>query len=128
MAQEQRFVLGLAYQAGRDRRIRRGADGRKDFFTPDELEKACWRFMRDRRQQSGINHLDDTLGHIDPVENYIYRNPLPWDVGNGLLIKAGDWVVGGILDEPAWQMRKSGLLTGWSPEGTGLVVYPGSES
>lgn len=127
MAEESRFVLGLAYQAGPDRRIRRGADGGRDFFTDDELEKACWGFMRMRRQRSGLFHADGTLDHIDPVENYIYRNPVPWVVSDDLVVKQGDWVLGGILDEPTWQLYKDGLITGWSPQGTGRRVNPGGE-
>jgi hypothetical protein len=123
---ESRFVLGLAYQAGRDPRIQKGADGGRDFFEPDELEKACWNYMRFRRQASGLFHLDGTLEHIEPVENYIYRNPVPWVVSDDLVIKQGDWVLGGILDEYAWELKKQGLLTGWSPQGRARRVKPRS--
>jgi Putative phage serine protease XkdF len=126
MAQESRFVLGLAYQAGRDPRIKKGQDGGRDYFEPEELEKAAWSFLRGRQPKAGLFHAPGTLGHIDITESYIYRGP-DWDVGNGLIVKAGDWVVGGILDEPTWALYKQGRITGWSPQGTGRRVNPRSE-
>lgn len=112
---EQRFVLGLAYQAGRDPRIKKGADGGRDFFTREELEKACWSFLPGGAQV-GLFHADGTLGHMKVTESYIYRGP-DWDQGNGVVIKAGDWLIGGICDEIAWNLVKSGKVTGFSPQG-----------
>jgi len=113
--EESRFLLGLAYQAGRDPRIAKGADGARDFFTAEELEKACWSFLPGGGQV-GIGHIDGTLGHMTVTENYIYRGP-DWDQGNGVVIKAGDWLIGGICDETAWDLVKSGRVTGFSPQG-----------
>ena len=113
--EESRFVLGLAYQAGRDPRIAKGADGARDFFTAAELEKACWSFLPGGGQV-GIGHVDGTLGHMTVTENYIYRGP-DWDQGNGVVIKAGDWLIGGICDPTAWRLVKSGQVTGFSPQG-----------
>jgi hypothetical protein len=112
---EKKFVLGLAYQAGRDPRIAMGADGGRDFFTPDELEKACWSFLPGGAQV-GLFHADNTLGHMTVTESYIYRGP-DWDQGNGVVIKAGDWLIGGICDDVAWNLVKSGKVTGFSPQG-----------
>ncbi|MFJ9771226.1 XkdF-like putative serine protease domain-containing protein [Kitasatospora sp. NPDC101157] len=113
---EQRYVLGIAYQAGPDPRIQRGADGGRDFFTPAELEKAAWSFLQDGGAQVGIGHVDGTTGAATVVESYIWRGP-DWDLGDGTVVKAGDWLVGAILDEPAWQLYKSGRITGFSPQG-----------
>lgn len=112
---EQRFVLGLAYQAGQDPRIAKGADGARDFFTPEELEKACWSFLPGGAQV-GLFHADNTTGHMTVTESYIYRGP-DWDQGDGTVIKAGDWLIGGICDDIAWQLVKSGKVTGFSPQG-----------
>jgi hypothetical protein len=112
---EARYVLGLAYQAGQDPRIAKGADGGRDFFTPEELEKACWSFLPGGAQV-GLFHADNTLGHMTVTESYIYRGP-DWDQGNGVVIKAGDWLIGGICDEIAWNLVKSGKVTGFSPQG-----------
>ena len=42
---EQRYVLGVAYQPGKDDRITTGADGGRDYFTEAELEKAAWSLL-----------------------------------------------------------------------------------
>lgn len=115
-ATEQRYVLGVAYQAGKDERIAKGLDGARDFFTPAELEKAAWEFLRNG-PQVGLFHVDGTEGAATIVESYIYRGPA-WDLGDGLVVKSGDWLLGAILNEPAWNLLKQGKITGWSPQGT----------
>lgn len=114
-AEEQRYVLGVAYQPGPDPRIARGADGYRDYFTADELEKAAWSFLRSGGQ-IGLFHEDGTLGHATPVESYVHRAP-DWDQGNGVIIKTGTWLVGAICDDIAWSLVKSGRVTGFSPQG-----------
>ncbi|BCT75551.1 hypothetical protein SCMU_13930 [Sinomonas cyclohexanicum] len=111
----QRYVLGVAYQAGPDPRIVTGADGSRDCFTPEELERAAWAFMQGPRD-IGLFHEDGTEGHADVVESYIYRGP-DWDLGDGVVIRAGDWLIGCILDGPAWALYQSGDITGFSPQG-----------
>jgi|SRR6185312_3976046 len=113
---ESRYVLGIAYQAGPDPRIQRGADGGRDFFSPDELEKAAWKFAKSSRIV-GTNHVDGTEGAAEVVESYIYRGP-DWDVGDGVIVKSGDWLLAAILDEPSWALYKAGQFTGWSPQGS----------
>jgi hypothetical protein len=114
--QPQRFVLGIAYQAGRDPRIAKGADGARDFFTAAELEKAAHSFLRSG-PAVGLFHMDGTEGHATVVESYIHRGP-DWEVSPGVVVKAGDWLVGAVLDEPAWEMYENGKITGWSPQGS----------
>jgi|SRR5215471_252370 len=114
---EQRYVLGVAYQAGPDPRIQRGADGGRDYFTPEELEKAAWSFLRNGPAVGLFHGPESTVGHADVVESYVYRGP-DWDLGDGVVVKAGDWLVGAVLDETAWQLYKSGRVTGWSPQGS----------
>lgn len=116
--EEQRYVLGVAYQAGPDPRIQKGADGGRDYFTPEELEKAAWSFLPNG-PQVGLFHVDGTQnnGHATVVESYIYRGP-DWDLGDGVIVKSGDWLVGAILDDTAWNLVKSGRVTGWSPQGS----------
>ena len=112
---EQRYVLGVAYQAGPDPRIRRGADGGRDFFTADELENAAWSFLRNG-PQVGLFHADGTEGAAEIVESYVYRGP-DWDLGDGTVVRKGDWLIGAILDERAWHLYKTGRITGFSPQG-----------
>lgn len=111
---EQRYVLGIAYQAGPDPRIQRGADGGRDYFTPQELEKAAWSFLRNG-PSVGLFHADGTEGAAQIVESYVYRGP-DWNLGD-VVVKSGDWLIGAILDERAWQLYKSGRITGFSPQG-----------
>jgi hypothetical protein len=117
---EQRYVLGVAYQAGRDEKITKGADGARDFITDVELEKTAWGYLR---AGAGTNlfHADGTEGHFDVVESYIYRGP-DWvtkDVGGAdVVVKAGDWLVGAIGDETGWELYKNGHISSWSPQGT----------
>jgi hypothetical protein len=114
-ATEARFVLGIAYQAGPDPRIAKGADGYRDYFTAEELEKAAWSFLRGGALM-GLFHADGTTGAARAVESYIWRGG-PWDLGNGTVVRKGDWLIGAICDEQAWQLVKSGRVTGFSPQG-----------
>lgn len=113
---EQRYVLGVAYQAGPDPKIQRGMDGGRDYFSAAELEKAAWSFLKSGAQV-GLFHADGTEGAATVVESYVWRGP-DWDLGDGTVVKAGDWLVGAILDESAWALYKSGRVTGWSPQGS----------
>lgn len=121
---EQRYVLGVAYQAGPDPNIKRGADGGRDFFSKEELEKAAWGYLQNG-PEAGLFHLDGTEGAGTVVESYIYRGP-DWDLGNGVIVKAGDWLVGAILDEHAWQLYKAGRINGLSPQGSARRITPRS--
>lgn len=113
----QRYVLGVAYQSGPDPKIQRGADGGRDYFTADELEKAAWGFLRKGRQHGLFHGPDGTVGHAETVESYIWRGA-DWDLGDGTVVRKGDWLIGAVLDEVAWSLVKSGKVTGWSPQGT----------
>lgn len=113
---EQQFVLGVAYQPGRDPQIAKGVDGGRDYFTPAELEKAAFRFMLDA-QQHGLFHADGSAGAARTVENYIYRNPVPWIVSDDLIVRKGTWLQGLLLDDAAWRLHKQGKINGLSPQG-----------
>lgn len=121
-AEPQRYCLGLAYQADRDPRIAKGQDGGRDFLTAAELEKSAWEFLANG-PRVGLFHLDGT--ETDPdgeatatvVESYIYRPDQPWDLGDGLIVRKGDWLLGAVLSPKAWEMQQRGLITGWSPQG-----------
>lgn len=116
---EQRFVLMVLYSP--NRMPHRGADRKIDVVSPSVLEKACWRFT-DNGLKVGLFHEAGHQGAARCVENYVYRNPVPWVIkspdGNTQVIKEGDWIGGFILDPPTWDMYKSGLIGGASPQGT----------
>jgi len=116
---EQRYVLGLAHQAGPDPRINEGADGGRDYFSPDELEKAAWGFLR-KGPAVGLSHVDGTEGAAEVVESYIYRGP-DWPIGD-VVVKSGDWLLGAVLDPVAWDLFKAGHIDGWSIQGTARRV------
>lgn len=118
MPEEMRFLLGIAYVAGAQPSIRKGADGGRDYFEPDELEKACHSYLRNG-PRVGLFHLDGTDGEATAtvVESYIYRNDEPWVVSDKLTVRKGDWVIGAVLSPKAWDLYKSGRITGWSPQG-----------
>jgi len=116
---EQRYLLAVAYEPGKQDRIAKGKDGGRDFFTEVELEKAAFSFIPGGAEV-GMFHLDGTVGHVQVVESYIYRGP-PWTLtavdGSEQVIKAGTWLVGLICDEVAWHAYKDGLVGGLSPQG-----------
>lgn len=117
MPEEQRFVLGIAYQAGPDPRIKRGMDGGRDWFSKAELERACWSYMRSGCPQINAFHVDGTEDCAEPVESFIWRWD-DWDVGDGVVVKDGDWCLGAILSPHMWNLHKSGHVNAFSPEGT----------
>lgn len=117
-AEPQRYVLAVAYQPGFDKRIQKGVDGGRDAFTEAELEKAAFSFLASGNPQIGIGHADGSTGAAQVVESYIYRNEIPWDIGNGIVVTKGTWLIGAILDPVSWQMALSGRLNGMSPQGT----------
>lgn len=115
-----RFVLGVAYPASQiiDGRVDR-TDGHREFMTADEVEAAAWDYARNHRR-IGFYHVDGTEGHADLVESYIYRGPdwVTTDIdGKEQVIKAGDWVMGAILDEPAFDLVVKRKADGWSVDG-----------
>jgi hypothetical protein len=117
MPEPQRYVLGIAHQAGPDPKIRTAADGARDWFSPVELEKAAWNFLK-ATPTVGLFHADNTEGSAQIVESYIYRGP-DWDTGD-VIVKSGDWLVGAILNEQAWRLYRAGYVDGWSVQGSAV--------
>jgi hypothetical protein len=117
MPEEQRFVLGIAYQAGPDPRIKRGIDGGRDWFSKAELERAAWSYMRSGCPQMNAFHTDGTEDCAEPVESFIWRWG-DWDVGDGIVVKDGDWCLGAILSPRMWELHKAGKVNAFSPQGT----------
>jgi hypothetical protein len=117
MADEpQRFCLGIAYMPGPDPRISKGADGGRDYLTEAELEKAAWSFLRNGPQVNAF-HMAGTEGCATVVESSIHRGP-DWDLGDGIVVTKGTWLVGAILEDRMWKAALDGKVNGWSPEGT----------
>jgi hypothetical protein len=109
--EEKRYTLGVAYPANE-------IDAHGDFTTPEELEEAAWKFMqRVQRGFSGVGlfHQPGTEYSGGVVESYIYRGPR-WEV-NGQVVEPGDWLLGVRWTEKAWELIKSGKVTGYSIQG-----------
>jgi hypothetical protein len=123
MTEPQRYVLGIAYQAGRDPRIKKGMDGGRDYLTEAELEKAAFSYARNG-MDNGLYHTDGSRAGTT-VESYIYRGP-DWPVihpdGSLTTVRKGDWLVGAVLNEHGWALYEAGELTGWSPQGTATRI------
>jgi hypothetical protein len=116
-----RFVLGVASAA--NRLPSRGAsDGRRDWMPLDAVEQTAWNYVRKGRR-IGFYHADGTEGHGEVVESYIYRGPdwVTTDISGGeQVIKAGDWLLGAVLDEVGFNLVLQEKADGWSMDGTGL--------
>ena len=116
---EKRFLLLVAYSA--NKMPARGADGYIDVASPEVLEKACWRFM-DNGARVGLYHEPGHDGAARVVENYVYRNEVPWVMkapdGSTQTVMYGDWVVGVICSKDTWNnYYKAGMIGGASPQG-----------
>ena len=128
-AEERRYTLGVAYPALKPD-VGKAADGYRDFVSAEVLEQTAWNWMRKHRD-IGLFHRDGTDGHATVVESYIWRGPdwtqlSPVD-GKPYVVKSGDWMLGTIWDDYGWQLVKSGLVQGWSPEGGAARSTPTAE-
>jgi hypothetical protein len=114
---ERRYTLGIAYPANR-------VDAHGDFTTPEELELAAWEFMkRVQKGQAtiGLMHRAGLVGVGVVVESYIYRGP-EWRIGDQVVMP-GDWLLGVIWEEAAWELIKAGEITGYSIQGLARKVW-----
>lgn len=128
-SEERRFTLGLAYPADRPD-VSVASDGHRDFAGADVLEAAAWSYLT-KSGSVGLHHLDGTEGHGRVVESYIFRGP-DWHVtavdGSEQVIKAGDWLMGTVWDEPTWAAVKRRELNGLSPQGRAQRRKPSAEA
>lgn len=121
---ERRYTLTMGYPANTlDAAVAR--DGHLDFASEAEVEKAAWGFIQN--PQVGLFHQDGTEGAGTIVESYIYRGP-DWEVGaadgSAQVIKSGDWLIGTIWSQAAWDDIKSGRIGGTSMQGTAARKAP----
>jgi len=110
---EQRYTLGVAYPANE-------VDSHGDFTDEVELERAAWAYMAKGRS-AGVDHADGTDWAGVPVESYIWRGPDWTDDDGNLIAKSGDWLLGVVWGEDAWDRIKKDELTGYSIQGTALI-------
>ena len=103
---EQRYTLGIAYPV-------KEIDAHGEYATAEEVEKAAWRYMQNRKV--GLMHRDGTQGAGTLVESYIYRGP-KWQ-HEGQTVDPGDWLIGVVWEPEPWDLIKSGALRGFSIQG-----------
>lgn len=119
-ADELRYTLTVGYPADTpDAAVAR--DGHLDFASPAEVRKAAWGFMRNN--EVGARHEDGTEGAGTIVESYLWPDGAPdWHIaapdGSEVVIKSGDWLIGTVWKEAAWQGFKTGEYGGTSMQGT----------
>lgn len=127
--EEQRFLLMVGYSP--NRMPLRGADGFVDVASPEVIEKACWRFMLNGAG-SGLMHKAGGENAFRVVENYIYRNPVPWVLkaadGSEQTIRDGDWVLGVICSKEVWEDVKAGKYGGGSLQGGAARIHARPET
>jgi len=123
-----RYTLGLAYAAN-TADVGKALDGHIDFMSADALEDAAWEYLR-KGKQIGLFHQDNTFGHAEVVESYIYRGPnwtIPVD-DSEYVIKSGDWMLGALWDDIGFDLVQKKLVNGWSPQGRGRREIPSADS
>lgn len=120
--EETKYTLTVAYPADSPD-VAKARDGFQDFARAETVEKAAWSYMRsaiNNGGEIGALHEDGTEGDGILVESYVYRGP-DWAVkaadGSEQVIKSGDWLVGVIWSDTAWDSFKSGESTGVSMQG-----------
>lgn len=127
--EEQRYTLTVAYPAYKPD-VGIAQDGFRDFASAQAVEKAAWSYLQES-PNVGLWHENGTDGSGRVCESYIYRGP-DWTIqavdGSEQIIKSGDWLMGIIWDEPSWQLVKSGLIGGVSPQGHARRKIPDRES
>ena len=127
-AEEHRYTLSVAYPAMRaDKAV--AADGHIDFISAEALAKTAWEFLK----KGGVtmHHQPGTSGHAEIVESYIWPGP-DWVVESPVnkesyTVRKGDWMLACRWDEEGWSAVKSGLVNGFSPEGSARRVKPTAE-
>lgn len=117
----QRFTLCVGYPS-RKPDTGRAADGFRDWSSEESVEKAAWSYLRSS-PKVGLHHSpgNDTEGAAEVVESYIYRQDDPWIIkaadGTEQKICKGDWLIGLVWSESAWNSILSGEITGVSAQG-----------
>jgi len=87
-----------------------------DYANPEEVEKACHKYMEDYRK---VGELHKKEINAVPVENWIEKNGF---IMNGQKINKGDWCAGlKIRDSEAWKKCASGEYNAVSVEGYSKV-------
>ena len=127
--EEDRFLLMVGYSP--NRMPHRGADGYLDLASPRVVEKACWNFMTNGAG-AGLMHKAGGEDAFRVVENYVYRNPVPWILkaadGSEQVIEEGDWVIGVVCSKQVYEDYKAGKYGSGSIQGRAQRAPASSET
>lgn len=126
---EQRYTLTVAYPVNKPD-VAMARDGHRDFASVEAVEKAAWRYLADS-PVVGQWHESGTDGAGQVVESYIWRfGDQVVKAANGAeyTITKGDWLVGIVWDESAWDNFKNGTATGVSMQGKATRKTPDAET
>ena len=93
------------------------SDGHRDFANPEANEEAAHSFLS-KSPQVGLHHADGTEGAGTVVESYIWPGDDWAPEGAGYTVKKGDWLVGVVWEDEAWDLIKSGKVGGVSMQGS----------
>lgn len=128
--EEKRYLLLVAYPCMKAD-VAVAADGHIDFANAETVERAAHRFMA-KGAKIGLYHQPGTEGAATCVESYVWPSDTDWVTkaadGTMRTVSKGDWLIGVICPEDVWQVYKSGLLGGASPQGGGRRRVPTAES
>ena len=122
---ERRYTLTVAYPADRAD-VAVAADGHRDFASKSAVEDAAWNYLR-KGGKVGLHHADGTEGAGEVVESFIWPAD-DWATSAGYVVKAGDWLVGIVWDEPSWELVKAGRIGGVSMQGSAKRRTPTAEA
>jgi hypothetical protein len=113
-SEEKQIVYGEVYVPDR-----KDSDG--NWMTADTIEKMAHDFMRNGGVRQISKGHDGQCDKGELVESFIARDGDP-DYAKG------SWVVGiHIPDQKIWKQVKDGTLTGFSIEGTGILIEEDTE-
>jgi Putative phage serine protease XkdF len=122
---ERRYTLCLVYPAERPD-VSVAMDGYRDFATCGAVQDAAWSYLR-KGGQVGLMHAQGTAGSGDVVESYLWPGD-DWVMraadGSRQVIRKGDWLAGIVWSRKAWDLIKSGRVTGVSMQGTAVRRRP----
>lgn len=127
--EEERVGIFVAYAANSPD-IAKARDGKRDFAPPAVVERGAWNWMA-KGAKIGLFH-EFSTDEFETVESGIHRGP-DWLLkavdGTEQVVMEGDWVVAvRAKTDAAWNLMKSGLIGGTSPQGRAARRTPSDES
>lgn len=126
---EERVGLFVAYAANSPD-IAKARDGKRDFAPAPVVERGAWNWMA-KGAKIGLFH-EFSTDEFETVESGIHRGP-DWLLkavdGTEQVVMEGDWLVAvRAKTQGAWNLMKSGLIGGASPQGRAARRTPSDEA